>query len=164
MSDLVAVLFDDESTAFELRGALVKMQSEYLLELEDAVVVTKNDKSKVKLHQATNLTAIGAVGGGFWGMLFGMLLFAPLVGAAVGAGAGALSGKFSDTGISDDFMRELAKNFKPKTAALFILVRKMTTDKVLAELTPFKGKGTVLRTSLSKDTEDKLREALDAVA
>ena len=162
MSELVAVLFDDESTAFEMRGTLVKMQKEYLLELEDAVVVSKDEKGKVKLHQAVNLTAVGAVGGGFWGMLFGALLLNPLLGAALGAGAGALSGKVSDTGISDEFMRELGQSFKPHTAALFILIRKMTTDKVLTGISQFKGKGRVLKTSLSGDTEEKLRQVLAA--
>ena len=53
MSDLVVISFDDEHTAFEMRAALAKLQKEYLIEMEDVVVVTKNDKGKVKLHQAT---------------------------------------------------------------------------------------------------------------
>lgn len=113
MSDLVAILFEDESTAFEMRAALVKMQHDYLIELEDAVVVNKDAKGKVKLHQAVNLTAAGAIGGGFWGTLFGMLFFMPLVGAAIGAGAGALSGALSDAGIDDDFMKGLAEGLSP---------------------------------------------------
>ena len=48
-----------------MRAALAKMQKEYLIDMEDVVVVTKDDKDKVKLHQAVNLTAAGAVGGGF---------------------------------------------------------------------------------------------------
>lgn len=164
MSDLVAVLFDDPSTAFEMRGAVMKMQKEYLLEVEDAVVVTKDETSKVKLHQAVNLTAAGAFGGGFWGMLVGLLFFNPLLGVAVGAGAGALSGALTDAGISDDFMKQLGKTFKPQSSALFILIRKMTADKVLDGLSAFKGKGTVLQTSLSRDTEDKLRQSLERAA
>lgn len=164
MSDLVAVLFDDESTAFEMRAALVKMQRDYLIELEDVVVVSKDVKGKVKLHQAVNLTAAGAIGGGFWGTLFGMLFFMPLVGAAIGAGAGALSGALTDVGIDDDFMTGLAEGFKPGTAALFVLIRKMTADKVLSGLSQFKGKGHVLRTSLTKDTEELLRESLESAA
>ena len=69
MSDLVVIGFDDEHKAFELRAKLAKLQKEYLIKMEDVVVVTKDDKGKVKLHQATNLTAAGAVGGTFWGML-----------------------------------------------------------------------------------------------
>jgi uncharacterized membrane protein len=73
MSSLVAVVFNDEATAFEMRAALAKMQKDHLIEMEDAVVVTKDKDGKTKLHQAVNLTAAGAVGGGFWGMLIGML-------------------------------------------------------------------------------------------
>jgi uncharacterized membrane protein len=159
MSDLVVISFDDEHKAFEMRAELAKLQKEYLIEMEDVVVVTKNDKGKVKLHQAVNLTAAGAVGGAFWGMLIGMIFLNPLVGAAVGAGAGALSGKLRDIGISDNFMKELAEALRNDTSALFVLVRKVTPDKVLEGLKGFKGK--VLKTSLTKDSEEKLREALE---
>jgi uncharacterized membrane protein len=159
MSDLVVISFDDEHTAFEMRAALAKLQKEYLIEMEDVVVVTKNDKGKVKLHQAVNLTAAGAVGGAFWGMLIGMIFLNPLVGAAVGAGAGAMSGKLRDIGISDNFMKELAETLRNDTSALFVLVRKVTPDKVLEGLKGFKGK--VIQTSLSKDREEELREVLE---
>jgi len=161
MSDLVVVVFNDESTAFDMRAALAKMQKEYLIEMEDAVVVTKDDQGKVKLHQAMNLTAAGALSGGFWGMLIGMIFLNPLLGMAVGAGAGALSGVLSDAGINDTMMKELSDSFKPDTSALFVLVRKATGDKVLEELKPFAGKGKVFRTSLNKDSEDALRAVLE---
>ena len=159
MSNLVVIGFDDEHQAFEMRAALAKLQKEYLIEMEDVVVVTKNDKGKVKLHQAVNLTAAGAVGGAFWGMLIGMIFLNPLVGAAVGAGAGALSGKLRDIGISDNFMKELAETLRNDTSALFVLVRKVTPDKVLEGLKGFIGK--VLKTSLTKDKEEELRKFLE---
>jgi uncharacterized membrane protein len=159
MSDLVVIGFDDEYTAFEMRAELAKLQKEYLIEMEDVVVVTKNDIGKVKLHQAVNLTAAGAAGGTFWGMLIGMIFLNPIMGAAVGAGAGALSGKYSDIGISDEFMKGLGETFKNDTSALFVLVRKVTPDKVLEALKGFKGK--VLKTSLAKDKEEELKKVLD---
>lgn len=159
MSELVVIGFDNEHTAFELRAELAKLQKEYLIEMEDVVVVTKDNKGKVKLHQAVNLTAAGAVGGSFWGMLIGMIFLNPLLGAAVGAGAGALSGKLSDAGISDQFMKELGEAFKPGTSALFVLVRKATPDKVLEQLKGFKGK--VIKTSLTADKEEALRNVLE---
>src|SRR5262245_12686832 len=73
MSNLVAVVFPDETTAFEMRAALLKMQKEHLIQLEDSVVVTRDAKGKVKLDQAVNLTKAGAIGGGFWGMLIGLI-------------------------------------------------------------------------------------------
>jgi uncharacterized membrane protein len=160
MSNLVVIGFDDEQKAFELRAELAKLQKEYLIEMEDIVIVTKDDKGKVKLHQAVNLTTVGAVSGSFWGLLIGMIFFNPLLGAAIGAGAGALSGKFSDIGIDDNFIKELSESFKPGSSAVFILVRKATPDKILEELKGFKGK--VLKTSLSADKEDALRKVLEA--
>jgi uncharacterized membrane protein len=163
MSNLVAVVFNDETTAFEMRAALAKMQKDYLIEMEDAVVVTKNKEGKTQLHQAVNLTAAGAVGGGFWGMLIGLIFLNPLIGAAVGAASGAIAGKLSDIGISDRTMKELAASFSPGSSALFVLVRKATVDKVLEGLKPFAGKGKVFQTSLSKDDEATLRKALEAI-
>ncbi len=162
MSNLIVVSFPEEQLAFELRAALVKMQKEYLIEMEDVVIVTKDEAGKVKLHQAMNLTAMGAATGGFWGLLIGMLFLNPLLGAAVGAGAGALSGRFTDLGIDDDFMKELAEQFNPGCSAVFILVKKATPDKVLAGLEQFKGKGKVIQTSLTKDEEQGLRAFLEA--
>jgi uncharacterized membrane protein len=142
-----------------MRAELAKLQKEYLIEMEDVVVVTKNEKGKVKLHQAVNLTAAGAVGGTFWGMLIGLIFLNPLLGAAVGAGAGAISGKLADIGISDKFMKELAETFKPGSSALFVLVRRSTPDKVLDQLKGFKGK--VIKTSLTADKEEELRKVLE---
>jgi len=127
------------------------------------VVVTKDEKGKVKLHQAVNLTAAGAVGGGFWGMLIGMSFLNPLLGMAAGAGAGALSRAISDIGVDDKMMKEMASSFTPGSSALFVLVRKATADKVLEGLKPFAGKGKVLRTSLSKDSEESLRAVLEKI-
>jgi uncharacterized membrane protein len=164
MSNLVVISFPEEQLAFELRAALAKMQKEYLIDMEDVVVVTRDAEGKAKLHQAMNLTAMGAVGGGFWGMLIGLIFLNPLLGAAVGAGAGALSGRFTDLGIDDKFIKSLAENLQPNCSAIFILVRKATGDKVLEGLEQFKGKGKVLQTSLTKDEETTLRAFIEAQA
>ena len=63
-----------------------------MIDLEDAVVAVKDAKGKVQLHQMVNLTAAGAVGGGFWGSLIGLIFLNPILGAALGATAGAVSG------------------------------------------------------------------------
>ncbi len=162
MSTLVAVVFNDEATAFDMRAKLAKMQSEYLIELEDAVVVTRDQKGKTKLDQAVNLTTAGAVGGGFWGMLIGLIFLNPLLGAMIGAGAGALSGKLNDIGLNDRMLKDIGESFKPGTSGLFVLIRRATADKVLAGLKEFTGKGKVFQTSLSKDDENALREVLEA--
>ncbi len=160
MSDLIVVGYDDMFKAEEVRLKLLKMQKEYLVDLEDAVVAVKKDDGKVKLNQMYHLAASGAVGGGFWGMLIGLIFLNPILGAVVGAGAGAAAGALSDVGIDDDFMKKLAEQLQPGTSVLFVLIRKMTADKVLDELSGSGGK--VLQTSLSHEDETKLQIALDA--
>src|ERR1700726_222510 len=98
MSPLVVVGYDEPYKAEEIRLKLRKLQSEYLLDLEDAVVAVKDENGKVKLHQSVNLTAAGAVSGGFWGSLIGLIFLNPLLGFAVGAAAGAASGALTDLG------------------------------------------------------------------
>ena len=159
MADLVVIGYDDEWKAEEVRLALLKLQKEHLIEMEDAAVVVKKADGKVKLKQAIDLTAAGAASGGFWGLLIGLLFLNPLLGAAAGAAGGALSGALSDIGVDDEFMKELGQTFEPGTSALFVLVRKVTPDKVLDEIAPYGGK--VLRTSLSKDQESQLQEVLN---
>lgn len=160
MSDLLVIAFDDEASGFELRAELVKLQAEYLIKLEDAVVVTRPTADDIQLHQAMNLTAAGALGGTFWGTLVGLLFLNPLVGAAVGAGSGALAGYLSDYGVNDNFMREVGQKVTPGGSAVFLLVREMTADKVLERIKDFHKRGRVIQTSLSNEDENRLREAL----
>ena len=61
MRKLIAVTYDTEFKAEEVRLQFLKMQKSYLVSLEDAVVVEKKQNGKVKLHQMYNLTACGAV-------------------------------------------------------------------------------------------------------
>jgi uncharacterized membrane protein len=160
MSDLIVIVYPSEARAEEVRQRLFEMQKDYLLELSDAVVAEKMPDGHVKLHQLFNTTAAGAATGSFWGLLVGVLFLNPLIGVAVGAASGALAGHLSDYGIEDKFMKELSESLQPGNAALFVLIRKMTTDKVLDHL---KGTGgTVLRTSLDHTNEQALRDALAA--
>lgn len=160
MADLIVVAYDDEFKADEVRLTLARLQREHLVELEDAAIVVKDKQGKVRLNQAVNLTAAGAVSGGFWGLLIGTLFFAPLLGAAVGAASGAIGGALTDIGVDDQFMKELGETLQPGSSALFVLVRKATPDKVLDEVAQYGGK--VLRTSLSKDQEAQLQEVLNS--
>lgn len=161
MSDLIIVAFQDEATAYAAADALISLQKQHLVEMEDVVVVTRDEKGRVDLNQSTNLVTGGAIGGGLWGTLIGLLFLNPVVGAAVGAGAGALVGKFSDLGINDDFLREVGQSLDKGGAAVGMLVRKITTDKVIERLEPFREKGRVIHTSLSREAEAELKAFLE---
>jgi hypothetical protein len=160
MADLVVISYDTEATAEAARKKLLDLQKEYLVELGDAVVAVRQEDGSVKLNQLVNMTAIGAASGTMWGALVGLLFLNPLIGAAVGAGAGALSGRLRDIGINDQFMKDTAAALTPGQAALCLLVRKVTADKVLPVMAEFGGK--VLHTSLSHEQEVKLQDAIKA--
>ena len=158
MADLVAIAFPTEQKAEEVRQKLLEMQKEYLIELADAVIAVKQPDGTVKLNQLFHPAAAGAASGSFWGLLIGLIFMMPLAGVAIGAASGALGGSLTDVGINDQFMKDAASALQPGTAGLFLLVRKMTTDKVLADLEGIGG--TVMRTSFDETKEAALREAL----
>jgi uncharacterized membrane protein len=158
MSDLVVIAFPTEAKAEEVRQKLLAMQKEYLLELGDAVIAVKDAQGGVKLNQLLNTTAVGAVSGAFWGSLIGLIFLSPLIGAALGAASGTLGGYLTDVGLDDKWMKETAAAIQPGTAALFLLIRKVTADKVMEGL---KGEGgTLLKTSLDHTKEAALQAAL----
>jgi uncharacterized membrane protein len=166
MSELVVVGFKDTEEADRVLLRLSKLKREYLIDLEDAVIVVRDETGKIHLKQSINLVTAGAtsgfISGSLWGTVVGLLFLNPLLGfvtgSVVGIGAGALSGSLSDYGINDDFIKSLAETIPNNSSALFILVRKAQPEKVLAELSGVQGK--VIHTSLSPEQEKRLKEAL----
>ena len=161
MEDLIVITYPSEARAEEMRQKILALQKEYLIELSDAVIAVKQEGGHVKLNQLIHTTATGAMMGGLWGALIGTIFLMPLPGAVLGAGAGALSGALTDIGVDDNMAKQIAASLQPGNAALFLLVRKMTADKVLEAL---KGTGgLVLKTSLDRQKEQALRDALAGV-
>ena len=158
MSDLVFVAFPSEQKAEEVRARVLEMQHEYLIDIGDAVIATRDQKGRVKLNQLMHTTVAGATSGAFWGLLIGWLFLVPMIGAALGAASGALGGALTDVGINDRQMKQAAQALKPGEAGLFLLIRKMTTDKVLAALRG--AGGTVMRSSFDETKEEALQAAL----
>ena len=166
MRDLVAIEFSSEAKAEEVRQKLLDMQGQYLIELEDAVIAIKQPNGRIKLNQLYHPAAAGAAYGSLWGLLVGMIFMMPVPGAAVipaagaalGAASGAIGGALADVGINHQFVKDVAASLQSGNAALFLLIRKVSADKVLAD---FKGVGgKVLRTSFDETQEKALRDAL----
>jgi uncharacterized membrane protein len=161
MSDLIAITYGDVASgrgAFEELDRLQKME---VLTLEDAALAIKDQKGKVKVKQTLENAHSGsaALWGGFWGLLIGLLFLAPIFWGLVGALLGGLMGKATDLGIDNKFIKEVGDSLDPGGSALFMLVVKATTDKVLPELQKYGG--TVYQTSLSNEDEEKLKKALE---
>ena len=158
MSNLVAIAYPNETTASEVAQTLVELQKEHSIEFDDLVVAIRKDDGKIKLRQSFNPAGTGAAGGALWGGLIGLIFFMPLVGAAIGAASGAAAGALTDVGVDDSFMKELGEKLQPGNAAVFVLVRQSTPDKVLPRISQYGGE--VIHSSLSQEAEETLREAL----
>ena len=158
MATLTVWKFDSPGGAGNALALLERMQKEELVQVNDAAYVYwPEGKKKPKTEQLHKLTSAGALGGSFWGLLFGLIFFVPLLGMAVGAAMGALSGSMADVGIDDDFIREVREKVTPGTSALFVMTSNVVVDKAIDE---FKDSGaTLLSTNLSKEQEEKLRDA-----
>jgi uncharacterized membrane protein len=158
MSDLVAIAYDDLPQAQRVASNIGEAAKGHLIELDDLVIIERRDDGKVKLHQPS-LAGLGAASGALWGGLIGLIFLMPLFGMAIGAAAGAAGGALADSGVDDDFMKRLGAELEPGKAAVLVLVRNISADKVLPEI---KEPGTVIQTSLSTEDEERLKEALAA--
>ena len=158
MSDLVAIAYPDLATAQQVTTSAAEAQKAHEIELDDMVIVERREDGKVKLHQPS-LAGAGAVSGALWGGLIGLIFFMPLFGMAIGAASGAAAGAVSDYGIDDKFMKELGDKVEPGHAAVLLLVRKVSLDKILPKV---QIEGTIIQTSLNDAQEQELAAALAA--
>jgi uncharacterized membrane protein len=157
LTDMLVLAFDGEDTASKVKDKLIDLDKQYLLGLDQVVEVVRKSDGQVKIKQEHRFTGIAALGGAFWGLLVGIIFFIPVVGVAVGAITGAIVGHFAHYGISKDFMKQIEQAVQPGDSALFILAENVKIDRVVPMLEPFHPR--VLRTSLSLDQEQKLKEA-----
>lgn len=166
MAELIVVSFDNSNDADRVLTELGRLRREHLIDLEDAVVAIRDPDGKVHIKQSISVlgrsVSYGTVSGALWGTLVGLLFLNPLAGMAiggvVGAGTGALSGSLIDYGINDDFIKDIGKTLTPNTSAIFLLIRKAQPEKVLAELSGYRGQ--ILRSSLSPEQEARLEAVL----
>lgn len=158
MATLVAIGYPDETTATAASLEAGRLAKDLIIQ-PDAIAVIIRDREG-KFHVTTNHHAVGggATWGMFWGLLFGMLFFIPFIGMAVGAGLGALMGKMTKGAIDKEFQEQVRGMLQPGTSALFLIVEAVTPDKAVDALAQYGG--TVLKSSLSKEAEAELQDAL----
>ena len=161
MSDLIAIGYPDEETAARVWDELVRLEKDYLVDLEDAAIIRRDRKGKLHITTpAHHAVTWGTLSGFFWGAIIGLIFFFPLAPAAAAAGGlmGAAIGAAGDLGIKGEFKERVQDLVQPGTSAIMVIVRKVTPDKFLEALQPYGG--TVLRTSLTHDSEQQLMKVL----
>src|SRR5215468_5083109 len=158
MATLTAWKFASPYGADDALATLEKLQSEQLIQVQDAAVVSwEPGRKKPKTRELHSMKKAGALGGGFWGLLFGLIFFIPILGLAIGAATGALFGSLADVGISDSFIRDVREKVTPGTSALFLLSSDAVMDRVQDKFKDTQAE--LISTNLSTEQEAKLREA-----
>ena len=158
MATLLAIGYDTEGKAAEAAEEVKRLSQDLIIEPDAVAVITRDSKGEYHVTTSHHAVGVGASWGMFWGLLFGLLFFVPVFGMAIGAGLGAMMGKIEKTGIDKEFQQQVRDMVQPGTSALFMIVERVTPDKAIAALSRFGG--TVLKTSLSKQGEQELQEAL----
>jgi uncharacterized membrane protein len=158
MATLIAIGYPDEATATEAADEAYRLAQDLIIQPDAIAVIVRDEDGSYHVHTNHHAVGAGATWGMFWGFLFGLLFFIPVFGMAVGAGMGALMGKFAKTSIDKQFQEQVRGMLQPGTSALFLMVEKVTPDKAVEAMSKYGG--TVLKTSLSKDDEKDLQDAL----
>jgi len=158
MADLIAIGYPDEATATAAADEARRLAKDLIIQPDAIAVISRDTEGGYHVQTNHHMVGGGAVWGMFWGFLFGVLFFIPVFGMAVGAGMGALMGKLTKTSIDKQFQEQVRDMLKPGTSALFLMLEKVTPDKAVEAMSKYGG--TVLKTSLSKDDERQLQEAL----
>jgi uncharacterized membrane protein len=158
MADLIAIGYDDETTAVEAMRTAEDLAADLIIQPDQIAAIVRHKDGKFQVITNHHEVGGGAAWGGFWGLLFGLLFFVAVLGFAVGAGVGAMMGKLVKAGIDKEFEEQVRDMLKPGTSALFLVVEKVTPDKATAALSQHGG--TVLKSSLSRETEELLQEEL----
>ena len=158
MADLIVIGYPDETTADAAADEARRLAADLIIQPDAIAVITRDTDGTYHSHTSHHAVGGGATWGMFWGFLFGLLFFIPVFGMAIGAGMGALMGKFAKTSIDKQFQDQVRGMLQPGTSALFLMLEKVTPDKAVEAMSKYGG--TVLKTSLSKDDENELQDAL----
>jgi uncharacterized membrane protein len=158
VADLIVIGYDDEQTAERAAEEVYRLAADLVIEPEAVAVISRDKNGKYKVTTNHHPIAEGATWGMLWGALFGLLFFIPVFGLAIGAAFGLLFGAFEKAGIDKGFQQQVRDMVQPGTSALFLIVDKVTPDKATDALSKFGGR--VLKTSLSREAEMQLQEAL----
>src|ERR1700760_899254 len=158
MATLIAIGYPDQATATAAADEARQLSKDLIIQPDAIAVINRDMDGSYHVQTSHHAVGGGATWGMFWGFLFGLLFFIPVLGMAIGAGMGALMGKFAKTSIDRQFQDQVRGLITPGTSALFLMIEKVTPDKAIDAMSKYGG--TVLKTSLSRDDEKELQDAL----
>jgi len=139
----IVVKYPQKDGADAALKEVMSMAKEKVVKLRDAVVITKTEKGKIKLHQTKDdSTSKGLLKGGGIGVIFA-LLFGPAGWIVAGAALGGAFATF-DRGIKNKLLKELGENMTPAESALAVLVESADWETALGRMAELDLHGEVL--------------------
>ena len=139
----IVVKYPQKTTADAALQAVKGLAKEKVVKLRDAVVITKTEKGKIKLHQTKDdSTATGFLKGGGIGVLFAVL-FGPAGWIVAGAALGGAFATF-DRGIKNKLLKELGENMTPEESAMAVLVEEADWETALGRMADLNLQGQVI--------------------
>ncbi|MCB0199058.1 MAG: DUF1269 domain-containing protein [Anaerolineae bacterium] len=150
------VIFKDEEEAKAAVKRMQKAEKDHMIEVEDAVLVSKDQNGKVHVKEYKDFTTRrGAITGGAIGIVVGAVLGGP-VGAAIAAGvvggvAGAFVGKAVDFGIPKDRIEYVGQSLDNGKAAVFGKIKTQHMDLLRSSIE--QGPGELLEFEVTEDAE-----------
>jgi uncharacterized membrane protein/sporulation protein YlmC with PRC-barrel domain len=123
--ELVARVFDDPKKAGKALESWEEWHRLHTVTVRNAAILVKDEDGEtsftdVKEWDAKKGGLVGAIAGGLIGLVGGPV--GVVVGALAGAGLGGAAAGLTDTGFSDEFLKELQEHLQPGTSALIVLV------------------------------------------
>jgi len=159
MGGVLAITFDDAEQAEQVREALKGLEKQGQLSLDDAAVVTRDEKGKFHVKgQADRGVKVGAGAGAVIGLLLASIFF-PIGGIVLGALAGAGIGASANLGIDKKFVKDLEAAIPNNGSGIIIYTRSANPSALIGALEPFHG--TIFQTTLEGDDEATLHRMLD---
>lgn len=156
--ELILAVFEDESQASDAFQALKSAEKEKLIDLENVVVIHKEDEGKIHVKETAESISgeagLGAIIGGALGILagpVGMVLF-----ATTGAVLGGLSAKLDDVGFDDSRLKRLGEALQPGKSAVLAVIENKAKNEIVSKLESLGAE--VATESLPKDIGEEIEK------
>jgi len=146
MSQLIVVAFDDKHRADEVLLHLLELEQSHLSAFHDAVVVTKNAESKMRVKTYHDLLGpIPELSNDMWGGVISAVVF-------------HRSLSIAQEVFDPQFLIDVEEALQPNSSALMVLVQQPEIPKVEQELANSGGK--LLTTALPDANQKKIQAAM----
>jgi uncharacterized membrane protein len=133
---VVLAVFDTDEAGIQAYKELRDAEKDKKIDLENSVVVSKDDDGKIHINEEAETIAGGAAKGALIGGALGLLAGPAGVVAfgALGAALGGLTSKLDDVGFSDERLERLGNRLPPDKAAIVAITEGKYQEKLAEEL------------------------------